>query len=100
MGMICENITANNIKNIPNILISFKNWSKINHAKIAANIPSRENIIAAGAGDIFCKLYVCSKNASALDKIPTYKISYESFNIFDQVGASKKYIGKIGQRRY
>ena len=54
--MICENITANNIKNIPNILISFKNWSKINHAKIAANTPSRENIIAAGAGVKFCKV--------------------------------------------
>jgi len=46
--MICENITANNIKNIPNILISFKNWSKINHAKIAANTPSSETQLLLG----------------------------------------------------
>ena len=73
--MICENITAVRIKIIPNILTSFKNWSSINHAKIAAKTPSSENIIAAGAGDIFCRLYVCSKKANALDRMPTYKIS-------------------------
>ena len=66
--MICESITADKIKNIPNILISFKNWSSINHANIAAKTPSSENIIAAGAGDIFCKLYVCNKKNTLVQK--------------------------------
>mgnify|MGYP003326293740 CR=1 FL=1 len=76
-------------KNIPKILISFKNWSNINHAKIAAKTPSNEKTIAAGAGDIFCKLYVCNKKARPLDRIPTYKTSYESFKKLLNVGSSK-----------
>ena len=67
----------------------FKNWSRINHAKIAAKTPSNEKTIAAGAGDIFCKLYVCNKKARPLDKIPTYKTSYESFKKLLNVGSSK-----------
>ena len=67
----------------------------MSQANIAAKTPSSENTIAAGAGDIFCKLYVCNKKAKPLDKTPTYIISYESFKILLIEGFSKKYIGGI-----
>ena len=41
---------------------------------IAAKTPSNEKTIAAGAGDIFCKLYVCNKKAIPLDKYPHIKL--------------------------
>ena len=41
------------MKKQPNRLFIPKIWSNKNHAAIVAKTPSKEKIIAAGAGDIF-----------------------------------------------
>ncbi len=48
-----ENKTPNSIKKQPNKLFTPKTWLNKNHAAIVANTPSKEKIIAAGAGDMF-----------------------------------------------
>ena len=53
LGEIWEEITATNIKKHPIILFVVKNWLRIIHPAIAANTPSNEKIMAAGAGVMF-----------------------------------------------
>ena len=58
----------------PNILFILRYWlSKIQAASVAIT-PSKEKIIAAGAGVIFFCAYICSTKAIPADNIPAYKI--------------------------
>ena len=52
------------------ILSKPKIWFKIIHAEIVAKTPSRENTIAAGAGEIFFCAYICKVNAIPPDNTP------------------------------
>ena len=70
MGAICERITPPKIKIQPIILFNPKIWSKIIQAAAAAKTPSKENIIAAGAAEMFFCAYICKVKAIPPDKIP------------------------------
>ena len=63
---------------IPKILNSFRYWSNKIHAAIDANTPSKEKIIAAGAGDKCWSAIIWSKNANPLDSTPAYNSSAAS----------------------
>ena len=52
-GNICDNKTPHKIKKHPTKLLIPKIWFSKNQAAIVAKTPSKEKIIAAGAGDIF-----------------------------------------------
>ena len=51
---------------------SLRYWSSKIHAATDANTPSKEKIIAAGAGDRCCSAIIWSKNANPLDRTPAY----------------------------
>ena len=70
MGAICERTTPAKIKKQPMILFNPKIWSKIIQAATAANTPSKENIIAAGAAEIFFCAYICKVKAIPPDNAP------------------------------
>ena len=55
---------------------------------MVAKTPSREKIIAAGAGSIFLCAYICKTKAKPPDKIQAYKIESISFNIFSNINSS------------
>ena len=84
MGANCDNKTPPSIREHPIILLSPKIWFKIIHAVIAANTPSRDITIAAGAGEIFFWPKSCKTNAAPPDKTPAYKISNVSNLIFEK----------------
>ena len=57
IGANCENKTPNKINKHPNRLLISKIWSNKIQAAIVAKTPSKEKIIADGAGEIFFRLY-------------------------------------------
>ena len=89
IGANCENKTPNKINKHPNKLFISKIWSNKIQAAIVAKTPSKEKIIADGAGDIFFCAYICKTNARPPDKTPAYKIWNFSFRILDQIKSSK-----------
>ena len=74
----------------PIILFKPKIWFKIIHAAIVAKTPSKENIIPAGAGEIFFWAYICKVKAIPPDNTPAYIIDTDSFKIFAKDMFSKK----------
>ena len=88
IGTSWENNTPNKINKHPNKLFISKIWLNRIHAAIVAKTPSKENIIADGAGEIFFCAYICKTNARPPDKIPAYKIWNFSLIIFDQIKSS------------
>ena len=53
-------------------MYSFRYWSSKIQAATDAKTPSKEKIIAAGAGDKCCSAIIWSKNAKPLDNTPAY----------------------------
>ena len=52
-GNSCDSNTPHNMKKHPNRLLSPSIWFNKSHAAIVAKTPSKEKIMAAGAGEIF-----------------------------------------------
>ena len=63
-------ITPTKIKPHPKILLIFNIWLKIIQAAIVAKTPSKEKIIAAGAGEMFFCAYIWSTKAIPPDSMP------------------------------
>ena len=61
-----------------------KIWFRIIHADIVAKTPSKDIIIAAGAGEICFWPTSCKTNAAPPDKTPAYNISYVSSIILEK----------------
>ena len=88
------------MKKHPIKLFKPNTWSKIIHAAIAANTPSREKIIADGAGEIFFCAYICNVNAIPPDKTPAYIIEADSFNILINEISSKSIANKKSRNQH
>ena len=58
----------------PNKLLISSIWFNKIQAAIVAKTPSKEKIIAEGAGEIFFCAYICKTKARPPDKIPAYNI--------------------------
>ena len=52
------------------MLLILSIWDKIIQAATVAKTPSKEKIIADGAGAIFCCAYICKTHAIPPDNIP------------------------------
>ena len=89
IGTSWENKTPNKMNKHPNKLFISKIWSNKIQAAIVAKTPSKEKIIADGAGEIFFCAYICNTKARPPDKTPAYKIWNFSLSIFDQIKSSK-----------